>query len=192
MILKLFRYNENFYIFDGRIDSKILNLFSLFGIIEKEEKKIISECEIITSLLYISKYNVDKIQKALKTIKLNFEIKLIEDTKNSIYCGEKNEETILDSIIYFIDNKGNYIYILENNEKVYENVDLLINHPFYSLSSLEINNIPKIEKKLYLKDFIFNTKLPLNDIYSDYIYSNSTHLDLYKIINRILLSKKSA
>lgn len=189
MVLKLFRYNKECYIFDGRVDSVTLNMLSMFGVVEKESIKELNNCDIVMPLFCISKSMVQKINNFINKTKLNIKIICVEDIKNYIYYGEKDEKSILESITYFIDDKGNYIYIIDRDNVNNTDLNLLMDHPFYLLSFAELNNIPKIENTLYLEDYMFNTKLSVNDKYNSYIYyNNCDNLDLYRVINRIILS----
>lgn len=187
MNLKFFRYNEDFYIIDGRIENKILNILSIFNIVEKNELKVLDSCNIVTPITYIPYKYSKKIKKMLSNFDIN--VLFVENIEDYIYYGEKNDKAILDSLIYYIDYKGNYIYFLDNNNLIYNNVFLIKNHAFYSLSIMELNNIININKYLFIEDYIFNTNLPIEKDYYDYFYNNFDKLDLYKIINRITISK---
>lgn len=69
MNLNMYRYNKEFYLFDGRLPSNVLEIISLFEIKKVNKKIEIDGCCIITPLFIISTKDIEDLKKICKTLK---------------------------------------------------------------------------------------------------------------------------
>lgn len=184
MNIYLFRYNENYYITKGIIEEKVDSIFSLFDVKYIDNKFIIQDISIVTKLILFPVKNKKNLLYISKNSSINFIF--LDNVEQFIYTGSYDEVLIENSLISFKDEYGNNIYI-NNFSKNNKLIKLIEDNDFY-YNHLNINPKKfKINRKLYLEDFIKNTPLNFDKKYNKLFFNNKEYLNMLCIINRLCL-----
>lgn len=185
MKLTFLRYSKEMYITDGNLPSKVKSLMYLFECEETSKRIELSSIDIITRLFLFKVSNKDRLIKHIRDNNLDIEVEFVDDVREYIRYGNKNENYMLNCIFYIKDQFGNYIYVdLYKNDELKE----VSKHPSYYYNKIEIDylNIDGIEPTI--ENLTKNTKINVS-VYENYFYNDKDYLDLYKIMNRIALVK---
>lgn len=180
------RYNKDYYITNGNLPLQILEFISLFNIKEIDKKVVLKNADVFTKNILLPIEEKKNLYRFNRLSGPKNKFKFIDNVKDYLKYGEKNEEFMLNSLFCFEDKFLNYIYI-----DVLDNIktNKIIDHPNFYLNSIDIDFSQFEKKNLYIEDLIKNTDIGIVKN-KEYFYNKEEFLDIYKIINRMLIIKE--
>lgn len=173
--MKAVRYNEDTYVLKGYFKREIFKKLMNLGV--KYEGK---------SIFFIPAKSIEQINSITS-------IEFIDDVVDWIYYGYYDDEAEKKSIFTIEDLNGSFIYIIDPDLAV-SGIKQIKEIPYFYLNLAKIKQFNiKLNRKLYIEDFITKTNFKItNPQLNALLTNNEKGIYLHNVVNRIALDMYSS